>query len=323
LLLRTARRLLRALALSAVVASFIVPATSAAANPTPKSIQQQITAAQTEFDKLVDQYDGVNQQLTDNEAAEATLAKQIAPALAASQEAQAKVGKFAAQAYMAGPVRTLSVLVSAESTSQMLDTMGALNEVAVSQNQRIAAYRQAITAYTSEKQKLDGLISIETAQRASLAKQKATIKTKLAKLYVLRTQAYGSATSKPTSTGQPAPYIPGRGGKVVKYAYAQLGKPYVWAADGPGSFDCSGLVLAAYRAVGVSLPHNTTMQWHAMSHISGSQLSPGDVVFYEASSIHHVAIYIGGGKVIHAPTPGDHVKISSVGMMSIYGYGRP
>ncbi|HEY9481826.1 MAG TPA: C40 family peptidase, partial [Micromonosporaceae bacterium] len=105
------------------------------------------------------------------------------------------------------------------------------------------------------------------------------------------------------------------------FAYDQLGKPYVWAADGPDSYDCSGLVEAAYRSVGVSLPHNAAMQYHAISHISRSQLSPGDLVFY--SNLGHVAIYIGGGMVIHAPQPGENVKKASVNMMTPYGYGRP
>ncbi len=95
----------------------------------------------------------------------------------------------------------------------------------------------------------------------------------------------------------------------------------MFAADGPGSYDCSGLVEAAYRSVGVSLPHNAAMQYHAISHISKSQLSPGDLVFY--SNLGHVAIYIGGGMVIHAPQPGEVVKKASVNMMTPYGYGRP
>ena len=58
---------------------------------------------------------------------------------------------------------------------------------------------------------------------------------------------------------------------MVKFAYKQLGKPYVWAAAGPGSYDCSGLALAAYKQVGVTLPHNTTMQWNAVHHIPRCQ----------------------------------------------------
>ena len=108
---------------------------------------------------------------------------------------------------------------------------------------------------------------------------------------------------------------------MVSFAYAQLGKPYAWAQDGPSSYDCSGLTLAAYRTVGVSLYHKVTVQWTEVSHLSRSELKPGDLVFY--SGLAHVAIYIGNSKVIHAPTFGEVVKISPLNMESIYGYGRP
>ena len=319
--MRTARRLLQALVVSVAVATVIVvPASAASANP---SIQQQIDAATAEFDKLVDQYDGVNQKLQDNKAAEAKLQKQVGPSLLAAQTAQAKVGQIAAQAYMAGPVSTLATLMESDNTSQMLDAMGALNEVAASQKKQIAGLQQAISTYNTQKAKLDTLISTETAQQKSLAAQKVTIKSKITKLYALRKKATGSSTVKSSGGGGPAPYYAGRGGKVVKFAYAQIGKPYVWAADGPGSYDCSGLVLAAYRSVGVTLYHQTSVQWKEVHHISRSELKPGDIVFYDSSSIHHVAIYVGSGKVVHAPSPGDHVKISSVSMESVWGYGRP
>jgi len=322
--LRTARRLLHALAVSAVVATIVVPASTAAANPaSPQSIQQQLNAAESDLDKIVDQYDGVNQKLHDNEATEAKLKKQLAPSLAAAQAAQTKVGQIASQAYKAGPVSSIGALISSDDTAAMLNSLGALNEVANSQKQQLAQLSATIQTYNTQKEKLDGLISVETAQRQSLAGQKKTIKAKIAKLYALRKKATGSSTVASSGSGGTAPYYPGRGGKVVKFAYAQLGKPYVWAADGPNSYDCSGLVLAAYRTVGVTLYHQTTVQWGEMAHISRSNLEPGDVVFYQAGSIHHVAIYIGNNKVIHAPTEGDHVKISSIDMMTPYGYGRP
>lgn len=323
--MRTARRLLHALVLgAAVVATVVVPASTAVADPaSPQSLTRQITAAESDLDKVVDDYDGVNQKLQDNQKSEASLQKQMAPALAAAQSAQTKVGQIATQAYKAGPVSSLDALISSGDTSQMLNALGAMNQVATSQKQQLATLSATIDAYNTKKTKLDTLIATETVQRKSLAAQKTTIKAKIKKLYALRQKAYGSSTVKASGTSGNAPSYPGRGGKVVKFAYAQLGKPYVWAADGPGSYDCSGLVLAAYRTVGVTLYHQTTVQWGEMTHISRSNLEPGDVVFYQAGSIHHVAIYIGNGKVIHAPTEGDHVKISGIDMMTPYGYGRP
>lgn len=110
--------------------------------------------------------------------------------------------------------------------------------------------------------------------------------------------------------------------KVVAYALAQKGKPYIWAASGPNGFDCSGLVLAAWRQVGVGMYHNAAVMWRTeVVHIKRSQLAPGDLVFY--NGLGHVGMYIGNGKVIHAPQRGDVVRIASIDMMPPYGYGRP
>jgi cell wall-associated NlpC family hydrolase len=323
--LRQSRRLLRVLVLGAVIVGFIAPTTTANATPSTsaKSIQQQITDSSNSLEKIVEQYDGVHDKLTANKAAEIKLTAQIAPTLKAVDAAKANVSNIVAQAYMAGPASSLGMLVTADNTSDLLNQISTLDEMAVSQQRQLADYQRVTAAYNAQKRKLDSLIATEAAQQKSLAAQKATINTKLTKLYALRAAAYGSATTKTSSKAPIPPYVPGRGGVVVKFAYAQIGKPYVWAADGPGSYDCSGLVLAAYAKAGVSLPHNAAMQWGVVHHIPRGELSPGDLVFYDSSSIHHVAIYIGSGKVIHAPTFGDHVKISGVDMMRPWGYGRP
>jgi cell wall-associated NlpC family hydrolase len=106
----------------------------------------------------------------------------------------------------------------------------------------------------------------------------------------------------------------------VTFAYNAIGTPYVYGAEGPDGYDCSGLTKAAWRAAGKSLPHNAAQQWSVVVHISRSALKPGDLVFY--SGLGHVAIYVGDGKVIHAPRPGESVKLASVDMMPPYGYGR-
>ncbi|WP_331766586.1 NlpC/P60 family protein [Embleya sp. NBC_00896] len=110
--------------------------------------------------------------------------------------------------------------------------------------------------------------------------------------------------------------------KAVAYARAQLGKPYVYGATGPNAFDCSGLVQAAYKSAGISLPRVTTAQFTADTHVSISNLKPGDLVFFY-SGISHVGIYIGDGKMIHAPNPRKSVEISSINTMPIAGATRP
>lgn len=106
-------------------------------------------------------------------------------------------------------------------------------------------------------------------------------------------------------------------GNVVQTAIAvaksELGKPYVWGAAGPNTFDCSGLTMYAYAKAGVSLAHYTGDQWKEGRHVSESQMIPGDLIFFNTDSSHsHVGIYLGGGQFIHAPHTGDIVKISAV-----------
>ncbi|KIR02133.1 NLP/P60 family protein [Lachnospiraceae bacterium TWA4] len=118
------------------------------------------------------------------------------------------------------------------------------------------------------------------------------------------------------------------GGTVVDYATSRVGCPYIWAASGPNSFDCSGLVMWSYRkAGGRSLPHNAQAQYNCTTHISRDNLQPGDLVFFggSTSSINHVAIYIGGGMVVHAANPSSGVKYSSIDSASYsrtVGYSR-
>ena len=97
----------------------------------------------------------------------------------------------------------------------------------------------------------------------------------------------------------------------VQFALAQVGKPYVFGAGGPGSYDCSGLTSAAYRAAGISLPHSAAGQYGYGTHVSFDQLQPGDLIFLY-SPIGHVEIYIGGGLAVSAPTSGENVKVIRV-----------
>ncbi|MEC3915508.1 C40 family peptidase [Nocardia sp. CDC160] len=107
-----------------------------------------------------------------------------------------------------------------------------------------------------------------------------------------------------------------RASLVLAFACAQLGQPYVWGGDGPqvnGGWDCSGLTKAAYAAVDVALPRTAADQYHAGPVIPESALSPGDLVFYgTADYIHHVGLYLGGGKIVNAPTFGVPVRVQDL-----------
>ena len=107
----------------------------------------------------------------------------------------------------------------------------------------------------------------------------------------------------------------------VRMAMAQIGKPYVWGAAGPGSYDCSGLMLVAWRAGGKSLPHSSRAQFSATRRVSISQIQPGDMVFF-GSPIHHVGMYIGNGNMVEASHRGVPVRVRSVYRRDMVGVGR-
>jgi cell wall-associated NlpC family hydrolase len=113
-----------------------------------------------------------------------------------------------------------------------------------------------------------------------------------------------------------APSPRGGVGAVLDFARAQVGEPYQWGAAGPDSWDCSGLTMGAWAAAGVSLPHYTVAQYYAGTPISAGELRPGDLVFWSSSSspdgIHHVALYLGDGMIVHAPRTGRDVTVESM-----------
>ncbi|MFE2374782.1 NlpC/P60 family protein [Streptomyces sp. NPDC059398] len=108
----------------------------------------------------------------------------------------------------------------------------------------------------------------------------------------------------------------------LAFARAQIGKPYVWGATGPSSYDCSGLTQAAWKAAGVDLPRTTWDQVKTGTRVATKDLRPGDLVFFY-DDISHVGMYIGNGMMIHAPKPGAYVREESIYYMPIYGSVRP
>lgn len=140
--------------------------------------------------------------------------------------------------------------------------------------------------------------------------------------------ATGTETS-PGTTGTTAPVedstYASKATKALAFARAQIGKPYVWGATGPGSYDCSGLTQAAWKAAGVDLPRTTYDQVEAGTTVSLADAKPGDLVFFY-DNIGHVGLYIGNGMMIHAPKPGTYVREESIfydGESSIHSVVRP
>jgi cell wall-associated NlpC family hydrolase len=306
-----------------VVAGLVAPAAAASAEPTPAEIERQIELSSRELEKVVERYNGLNEELKASRAAAAELDKKLAPLQAQLDAAQGNVGDLAATAYKTGRVGAMSALLGGGSGDSLIDGLAALDHLARDRQREIAGYTDLRARYEGQRKELaDNLAKQEVAQKEMTA-QKTKIEADITRLSDMRRRAYGSVT-RPAAANTPrppAPYVPGRAGVVVNYAYGALGKPYVWGAEGPNGYDCSGLTLAAWRAAGVSLPHNAAMQYNKISKVSRSELMPGDLVFY--NGLGHVALYVGNNQVIHAPTFGEPVKLAKVDVMPPMGYGRP
>ncbi|MEU5162439.1 C40 family peptidase [Streptomyces sp. NPDC020875] len=112
------------------------------------------------------------------------------------------------------------------------------------------------------------------------------------------------------------------GERAVRYAVDQLGKPYVWGARGPDAYDCSGLTSRAWSAAGRPIPRTSQEQWRTLPRVPVGELRPGDLVVYFAAAT-HVGMYVGGGRVVHAPRPGATVKVSPLAANPVLGAVRP
>jgi cell wall-associated NlpC family hydrolase len=235
-----------------------------------------------------------------------------------------RVGVIASQVYKGGQASTFNALIGG-SARTLAEQLSFLDQLARDQERQLAGVNTMKEQYDAQKAPIDKLVADLAAQDADLAAKKKTIDAKLAELQKLRIKAYGSSGTAGSFRPWPCPsaYEPGNGYKVAKFACAQAGKPYVWAAAGPGSYDCSGLTAAAWQSVGVSIPHQSKSQRNSMPYVSRANLKVGDLVFYY-SPIHHVAVYVGDNKIMHAPAAGDNVRMADMdGAGPINSFGRP
>ncbi|WP_231627049.1 C40 family peptidase [Streptomyces apocyni] len=114
----------------------------------------------------------------------------------------------------------------------------------------------------------------------------------------------------------------GQGKKAIQYATAQIGKPYEWGAEGPGSYDCSGLTSQAWAAAGQGIPRTSQEQWKRLPRVDVAEMRPGDLIIYWKDAS-HVGMYLGDGAMVHSPRPGRHVTKAGAGSMPILGVVRP
>jgi cell wall-associated NlpC family hydrolase len=342
------RALARSLFVVVAAGVLVAPAGLAQADPSPAALQAQIDQGNAKLELVVEQYNAINEDLAATQAALSGLEAKMQPLKANLDQATADVDQMAVDAYKSnGGLREVSVLLSAGSSGTFVDQYATLQQMARNRRHDIANFTAVKHKYDAEKARLDQLLATQNAQKAELATKRAKIEGDIARLDALQrkvdadiarakaaaeaaakakaAKAKATAPTPPKATPKPPkpsppPKVSGKAGKAVAYAYAQLGKRYVFGTAGPNTFDCSGLTMMAWKAGGVTLPHNAAQQWGKVRHISRSQLAPGDLVFY--NGLGHVGIYIGNNHIIHAPNSRTVVKIAPVTADPIYGYGR-
>jgi len=182
-----------------------------------------------------------------------------------------------------------------------------LNATSLTVSDRLAQVK-ALQKKLAEK---SALATAKLAQAESiLAKLKKEDRERLARLAQEREDADQASSLK---AARSAAGVSGRAGLAIKFAFKQIGDKYVFGADGMIYWDCSGLTMRAYQTAGVSLPHSSAAQSRMGKSIPFSQKKPGDLMFF-GRPVSHVGIYLGGGKMVHAPRSGSRVKVATTDM---------
>jgi cell wall-associated NlpC family hydrolase len=194
------------------------------------------------------------------------------------------------------------------------DQAAARRQVRIRKEQRIA-----ISAQLSKRRQV--LAGVKSEIKTLIAEQAARQAAAAAAAGRAEAARLASGGGGGDSGNYPTPTIPAHG-SVVDFAMSRIGLPYVWAAAGPDSFDCSGLVVWSYAKVGISLPHSSRDLINVGQRVSKADLKPGDLVFF-GSPIHHVGIYIGGGQMVEAPYTGASVRVRGISRGDYAGASRP
>jgi cell wall-associated NlpC family hydrolase len=297
-------------------------AQTVSSQPSLKDLVAEATQLSNEVDSLGQQYDSLKIQLG-HANSEVKIANQAAArAEAAMAGSQKAVAQLAAMGYMNGGTDpTLQMLTSGNpdlflsqaSTVQQLNDEAGMR-LSTLQRDQLAAER----AQTTAKEEIATADELQSQINGK-------VKTIHAKLDVLHSSAMSQAMAVFSKTGSypdiVLPEATNVGTTALRAALTQRGKPYVWGAAGPDSYDCSGLIMWAFAQEGISLPHYTGDQWNSGMHVSRADLEPGDLVFFFAD-ISHVGLYIGNGLMVDAPSTGQVVQVQPVFWDSFVGAVR-
>ncbi|MFF2080038.1 NlpC/P60 family protein [Kitasatospora sp. NPDC058162] len=340
---------------TAMAGGAVLAAGTAHAEPAPSlaSVKEQVDKLNEEAEQSIEQYNGFQDKQQKLQADANRIQEKVARGQDAMNELRTRLGAVAADQYRNGGIDPsvqlmldsdpAGYLERASAQNQVADTQTALLKQAQTEQRKLDQDRAEATAtlaqldsvgteLAAKKQQIQTKLAqaqatlnkLSAEDRAKVNAQQAAEKAKAeAQQAAAADRASRSAARPDMNTPAPPPAAAsGRAAAIVQFAYAQLGKPYQWSSTGPNSFDCSGLTGAAYRAANVKLSRISQDQWNDGPRVARADLQPGDLVFFY-EDIHHVGIYIGDGKMIHAPRTGKNVEVLPISAMPYMGAVRP
>jgi cell wall-associated NlpC family hydrolase len=309
---------------------------------TPAQVKAEVNKLYQEAEVATEKYDGAKEQADAAGQRLSTLRDEAARKTDKLNSARDALGSMAAAQYRDGGLDPALQLALSDDPDRYLEGAEFVDRAGTRQAAAVADVREQLR----EIEQLRGAARIELAglrsRQAELKRDKKTITGKLDTARRLMSQLSAAErarlgedggadrASRSTTGGRDGLVALGsataeapdsRAAAALSYAYSKLGSPYVWGATGPDAFDCSGLVQAAFRSAGISLPRTTYAQIDAGRRVTRSELAPGDLVFFY-SGISHVGIYVGDGMMIHAPNPSAPVRIAPIDEMPFAGATR-
>jgi peptidoglycan DL-endopeptidase CwlO len=308
-----------AVLLAGGLAAVVTQVAGAAPQPSVDQVRATINTLTGEFNKANQQYDQVETQLTAANSRLEQLNKQVARDNAQYQAARKLVVQIADSTYEDSAATSLAGLLTSADPSTVLAEASLIAQITGTRNLESEAFLADATQLTSVQQEQQ-----HTQQGiAQLASQRKGTKNHIASLLSKQNTILSSLTTTELTQVQQGTVQGGGGGitsatyagptgsqadTAVAFVFAQLGCTYSYGSTGPCSagFDCSGLVMSAWAAAGITIPRDTYGQWAALPHVSTSDLQPGDLLYY--NGVGHVAMYVGNGMIIDAPTEGEVVR---------------
>jgi cell wall-associated NlpC family hydrolase len=319
-------------ATATVCVAFAALPGTAAANPGPAQLTQQVADLNHQLEVISEQVNQANAVLGQQQSAAAQADQAAATAQTQLHAMDGQIRQLARSAYTSGEVSRLGVMLTSRSADDFVAQLGTLDAIAGHQAGQVEQVVQVVRKADQARKQADDAASVAqrtvdeiTAKQAELQSQVADYQRRYAALTAPQQQAVVQSTAGKAVAASPvtAPVAASSAAAqtAVTVALAQVGKPYVYGANGPNSFDCSGLTQYAYAAAGVALPHSSSAQSGMGTPVAKSALQPGDLVFFY-SPVSHVGMYIGNGEMVHASTAGEPVKVVALDSMPDYNSAR-